>query len=99
MQRLRSVIDEGGITLPGGDQLTWRRVRQLGMMLGMSDGAEHLHHILELPFDSPAFRHDVAGAVGFARNPLYAVVHEACYADGGLNGVGGRADAPRGVRR
>jgi pimeloyl-ACP methyl ester carboxylesterase len=86
VQRLRSVIEGGGIMLPGGDQLTWRRVRQLGTMLGMSDGAEHLHHILELPFDSPAFRHDVASGVGFARNPLYAVVHEACYADGGVTG-------------
>jgi pimeloyl-ACP methyl ester carboxylesterase len=83
VQRLRSALEDGGIALPGGDQLTWRRARQLGLMLGMSDGAEHLHHILELPFDSPAFRHDVAGSVGFARNPLYAVVHEACYADGG----------------
>ncbi len=29
-------------------------------------------------------RHDVAGAIGFGRNPLYAVIHEACYADGGV---------------
>jgi pimeloyl-ACP methyl ester carboxylesterase len=84
VRRLRAAIEGEGIELPGGDQLTWRRVRQLGLMLGMSDGAERLHHILELPFDSPAFLHDVAGAVGFARNPLYAVVHEACYADGGV---------------
>jgi pimeloyl-ACP methyl ester carboxylesterase len=83
VQRLRSVIDDGGLALPSGDQLTWRRMRQLGLMLGMSDGAERLHQILELPFDSPAFGHDVAGGVGFARNPLYAAVHEACYADGG----------------
>ena len=84
VRRLRTAIEEGGLELPGGDRLTWRRVRQLGLMLGMSDGAEGLHHILELPFDSSAFLHDVAGAVGFARNPLYAVVHEACYADGGV---------------
>lgn len=84
VRRLRAAIEDAGIELPGGDQLTWRRVRQMGSMLGMSDGAEHLHHILELPFESPAFRHDVAGAVGFARNPLYAIVHEACYADGGV---------------
>jgi hypothetical protein len=71
------------VTLPSGDQLTWRRFRQLGSMLGMSDGAEHLHYILELPFDSPAFLHDVEGAASFARNPLYAIIHEACYADGG----------------
>jgi hypothetical protein len=51
-------------------------------MLGMSDGAERLHYILELPLHSPAFLHDVERAAGFARNPLYAVLHEACYADG-----------------
>jgi pimeloyl-ACP methyl ester carboxylesterase len=84
VRRLRATVEGPGIELPDGDRLTWRRMRQLGSMLGMSDGAEHLHHILELPFDSPAFHHDVAGAVGFARNPLYAAVHEACYADGGV---------------
>ena len=52
-------------------------------MLGMSDGAEDLHYLLELPADSPAFRHDVEAALGFARNPLYAILHEACWADGG----------------
>ena len=51
-------------------------------MLGMSDGAEHLHYILELPPDSPAFLHDVGAGTGFARNPLYAIVHESSYADG-----------------
>ncbi len=84
MRLLRAVIEDDGIELPDGDRLTWRRMRQLGSMLGMSDGAERLHHILELPFDSPAFGHDVAGAVSFTRNPLYVVIHEACYADGGV---------------
>jgi hypothetical protein len=54
-----------------------------GSPLGMSDGAEQLHHLLELPADSPAFRHDVESIVPFARNPIYAILHEACYADGG----------------
>ena len=49
----------------------------------MSDGAEGLHYILELPPDSPAFLHDVEGEVGFGRNPIYAVLHEASWADGG----------------
>lgn len=83
VRRLREAIDGGGIELPNGDRLTWRRARQLGLMLGMSDGAERLHQILELPLHSPAFAHDVAGASSFGRNPLYAVIHEACYADGG----------------
>jgi pimeloyl-ACP methyl ester carboxylesterase len=74
--------DEGSLVLPTGEILTSRRFRQLGLMLGMSDGAERLHAIVELDPDSPAFLHDVASAVGFARNPLFAIVHEACYADG-----------------
>lgn len=70
------------VRLPGGDRLTADRVRALGHPLGMSSGSDALHHLLELPWDSPAFLHDVAAADGFARNPLYAAVHEACAADG-----------------
>ena len=35
--------------------------RQVGSGLGMSDGAEQLHYLLELDPDSPAFRHDLGG--------------------------------------
>jgi pimeloyl-ACP methyl ester carboxylesterase len=70
------------VRLPSGDRLSSRRLRQLGSMLGMSDGAEQLHYLLERPHDSPAFLHDVEQATAFARNPLYAVIHEACYANG-----------------
>jgi pimeloyl-ACP methyl ester carboxylesterase len=70
------------VRLPSGDRLTGRRFRQLGLMLGFSEGAEQLHYLLELPPDSPAFLHDVEAAVSFARNPLYAVLHESSYADG-----------------
>jgi hypothetical protein len=83
LMTLHGQIQHEPVQLPGGDRLTWRRVRQLGWMLGMSDGAEHLHSILELPSDSPAFLHDVEYAIGFARNPIYAILHEAGYADGG----------------
>jgi len=68
--------------LPGGERLTPRRFRQLGSWLGMSDGAERLHYLLELPADSPAFLHDIETGQEFARNPIYAIIHEACYADG-----------------
>lgn len=82
--RLHDLIDGAGLTLPSGDRLTWRRFRQLGRELGMSDGAEHLHYLLELPLDSPAFVHDVEAAEPFGRNPLYALLHEASWADGGV---------------
>ena len=70
------------VRLPDGDRLTSRRFRQVGNWLGMSDGAERLHYLLELPIDSPGFRYDVQHAMPFSRNPIYAILHEACYADG-----------------
>jgi len=70
------------VRLPSGDVLTSRRFRQLGMALGMSDGAERLHYLLDFPADSPAFLHGVESQTSFGRNPLYATVHESCYADG-----------------
>jgi pimeloyl-ACP methyl ester carboxylesterase len=71
------------VRLPSGDRLTSRRLRQLGNLLGMSDGAEKLHYLLELPVDSPAFLHDLEAALPFARDPIFAILHEACWADGG----------------
>jgi pimeloyl-ACP methyl ester carboxylesterase len=83
VRRLHERLDAEDVRLPSGDRLTSRRLRQAGSALGMSDGAEALHHLIELPHDSPAFLHDMEAATPFARNPLYAAIHEACYADGG----------------
>ena len=84
-QRARDIfqrLDDEDIRLPSGDRLTARRFRQLGLWLGDSAGFEHLHHVLELPFASSAFLHDVENAVRFGRNPIYATLHESSYADG-----------------
>jgi hypothetical protein len=84
--RLRGVLDRcdaGEVVLPDGDVMTARRFRQVGNVLGMSDGAARLHYLLERDPASPAFAHDLAQALPFqGRNPLYAAIHEACYADG-----------------
>ena len=85
LERVRALharLADDELLLPSGDRLTPRRFRQLGSMLGMSDGAERLHYLLDFPPDSPAFGHGVEAETSFARNPLYAIVHEACYADG-----------------
>lgn len=76
-------VESDPLRLPSGDRLHPGRVRQLGSMLGMSDGQERLHYLLELDPDSPAFLHDAEEATTFARNPLYAVLQEACWANGG----------------
>ena len=56
-------------------------------MLGSGTGSHELHYLLEDPFDgdgglSDAFLVDVMERVGFGGAPLYAVLHEACYAQG-----------------
>ena len=52
-------------------------------MLGMSDGPEELHHLLELPADSPLFAQTVLDGLPFSlARPLYLVLHEACWAQG-----------------
>ena len=79
-------IEDADVRLPSGDRLTSRRFRQLGSVMGASDGFERLHYLVELPFGSPAFLHDVEAAYPFSRNPLYAVIHEACYAPGCATG-------------
>lgn len=84
VRELHARIEAEDVRLPSGDRLTARRLRQLGNALGMSDGAEQVHYLLELPFDSPAFLHDAEELTpSFARDPIYAILHEACWADGG----------------
>jgi pimeloyl-ACP methyl ester carboxylesterase len=85
-ERLRALsrrLEDEDLRLSSGDRLTPRRLRGLGHVLGMRDGAERLHYLLELPPGSPAFAHDAEAALGFARAPLYALLQEACWADGG----------------
>jgi pimeloyl-ACP methyl ester carboxylesterase len=74
-------LDDQEVRLPNGDRLTSDRFRQTGNVLGSCDGSEKLHNLIEQPFDGPAFRYDVEWASPFARNPLYAVVHESCWAN------------------
>ena len=94
VRALLARLDGEDVRLPSGDRLTARRLRQLGAMLGMSAGSEKLHYVLELAADSLAFGHDVEAALPFARNPLYAILHEACWADGGTTGWSAARMAP-----
>jgi pimeloyl-ACP methyl ester carboxylesterase len=84
LSALLDLADEGELRLLDGSPVTTRRLRSIGSALGMSDGAEQLHYLLERDPASPTFRHDLADMMPFrAHAPIYAVVHEAGYADGG----------------
>jgi pimeloyl-ACP methyl ester carboxylesterase len=84
--RARELFDQleaDDVRLPNGDRLTTRRFRQMGAWLGDSAGFENLHNLLGLPLRSNAFLADATiGALRFARNPIYATLHESSYADG-----------------
>ena len=84
LQQLLDLCDEGEVCDPHGTPVSRRLMRTIGGALGMDGGAESLHHFLELDPRSVALSHDVASMLAFgARNPIYAVLHESCYADGG----------------
>jgi pimeloyl-ACP methyl ester carboxylesterase len=84
LQRVLDLCDEGVVRDPQGNPISRRLMRTIGHPLGMDGGAETLHHLLEHEPTSPAFSHDAAALLAFdARNPIYAVLHEACCADGG----------------
>jgi pimeloyl-ACP methyl ester carboxylesterase len=74
------------VLLPDGAPLTVAAFQSLGGMLGYSTGSDELHYLLEGAFDADrigdAFLHDVYGRLSFATGPLYAALHEACYAQG-----------------
>ncbi|MGI8576675.1 MAG: alpha/beta fold hydrolase [Nocardioidaceae bacterium] len=82
VRALHELFNAGEISLPNGT-MTSRWFRQVGNVLGMSDGAERLHYLIERDPQSPAFVWELAAALPFnGRNPLYVVLHEASYADG-----------------
>jgi pimeloyl-ACP methyl ester carboxylesterase len=75
------------IRLPDGSRLSAERFQALGAMLGQSAGSHELHYLIEGLYDadadlSDAFLADIWERVSFLRAPLYAVLHEACYAQG-----------------
>lgn len=82
-RRLADRAAAGALVVPGGRRVGVESLRRLGHLLGSATGEEQLHLLLDLDPDSEAFRHDLASHLPFSgRNPLYAVSHESCWADG-----------------
>jgi pimeloyl-ACP methyl ester carboxylesterase len=74
--------------LPGGGTLTTEWFQSLGIMLGGATGSDKLHYLLEDAFHegsgapelSDEFLSQAQAELSFAATPLYALLHEACYA-------------------
>ena len=94
VERVRQIVQalqQAEVRLPGGGVLSPRRFLQLGLGLGMSDGFETLHYLLEDAFviqsDGQSalnwnFLQHVEQQQTFDANPIYALLHEACYTQG-----------------
>lgn len=85
-RRVVDLVAATDVRLPTGERLSPERVQSLGHGFGGSTGYETLHYLLEDAVDgdglSPGFLAGVVAETSFAPAPLYAVLHEACYAQG-----------------
>lgn len=90
-RRIVGHIAEHHPVLPTGYTLTPEAFQSLGILLGTGDGTHQLHYLLENAFVgtpgghelSDTFQESVAAQLSFAGHPLYALVHEAIYAQDG----------------
>src|SRR5438876_835261 len=84
------------VPLPGGGTLTSKRFQELGLGFGFTDGFEAAHYLLENAFVdgksgrelSFTFLRGVENALSFETNPIYALLHEACYLEEQASGWG-----------
>lgn len=97
--RVSELCAEGKLLLPDGQTLSLTRWRSVGSCLGMQGGSQWLHNLLDHDPLSAVFRYDVAAALPFTgRNPIYSVLHESCYANGGSTRWAGERTMPVTVR-
>ncbi|MET7403536.1 alpha/beta fold hydrolase [Dactylosporangium sp. NPDC005572] len=80
---VRAVVD----ALPATD-VSVTAFRSLGLALGSSTGSHELHYLVEDAFEAPgtlsdAFLAEVRHRLDLTAAPLYTLLHEACYAQGG----------------
>ena len=85
-RRVAEYLAEHDVRLPDGAPLSVAAFQSAGAMLGQSGGSHALHYLLEDPFAgdelSDAFLYAMMNKLSFASGPLYALLHEAAYAQG-----------------
>ncbi|MFE6337280.1 alpha/beta fold hydrolase [Streptomyces sp. NPDC057798] len=91
VERARRIADHllsHDVVLPNGYRLSVEAFQSLGILLGGGEGSHRLHFLLEDAFVrttegmalSDAFQEEVQGLLSYASHPLYALLHEAIYA-------------------
>jgi pimeloyl-ACP methyl ester carboxylesterase len=97
LRKLADLLAATDVRLPDGDRLTTRRLRTLGLALGMGDGFERIHWLLDESLDAEgeltdSFLSQVAALTGFVDNPLFVVLQESIFAQGAAGATGWAAD-------
>ena len=85
-KKIADYLDQNTVYLPNGDLLSVKRFQQLGLNLGFSDGMAILNYLFERAFIndkiSNFFLKQIFTLQSFDTNPLFTILHEACYAQG-----------------
>ena len=86
-RRIARHLADRDVALPSGAPLTVEAFQALGISLGMSTGSHQLHYLLDDAFEGDElgddFLYRAQAQLTFAGGPLYAALHEACYAQAG----------------
>ena len=88
LDRIADRLAGGDVRLPDGDLLSVRRFQHLGLDLGMADGPDRLHWLLDEAFGDDGeltdhFLGQVQDRTAYHDNPLFAAIHESIYAQHG----------------
>ena len=85
-RRIADYLAGREVWLPDGAPLSVPAFQSAGTLLGQGSGSHALHYLLENAFAgdelADAFRYAVMNELSFAGRPLYALLHEASYAQG-----------------
>ena len=86
VKAIADYIKSNQVFLPNGDRLSIRRFQQLGLNLGFSDGMPTLNFLFEKGLInkhlSYSFLKNILSMQTFDTNPIFTILHEACYAQG-----------------
>lgn len=85
--KIAHLLQEQSYYLPDGQRFSVEQFQQLGLALGSSTGFEQLFYMLERALIktknkttlSTTFLQDCYSELGYNRNPLFAILHEAIY--------------------
>lgn len=85
--RIADLLMAEDVRLPDGDRLTVRRFQTLGLDLGMQDGFETIHWLVDEAFSeaghlTDTFLSQVMSMTAYHGRQLFAVIHEAIYGQG-----------------